>query len=267
MSLPRARGILHGDGAPERFTLRRVAPSPGLVEIVDSYWITRWDLTGLPPHRQEVLPHPCIHVVVERGNSGAFGISTGKFVKELAGEGRAVGIKFWPGAFRSCPPADLSPRGTLLGDVWGDGGRRYEQDMLATDDEDVLVASAEAFVARHCPRLDEDARLARCIVEAIAAHPGWSRVEAVGEAFGLSVRALQRLFARRVGVSPKWVLQRYRMHEAVEQLEAGEDVDLASLAGALGYFDQAHFVRDFTRLVGRPPGRYRAALGSSDDGS
>jgi AraC-like DNA-binding protein len=35
------------------------------------------------------------------------------------------------------------------------------------------------------------------------------------------------------------------------------DVDLATLAQGLGYFDQAHFTSDFRRLVGKSPGRYR----------
>jgi AraC-like DNA-binding protein len=34
----------------------------------------------------------------------------------------------------------------------------------------------------------------------------------------------------------------------------GRTVDWAGLALSPGYFDQAHFIRDFTRLVGRPPG-------------
>ena len=59
-------------------------------------------------------------------------------------------------------------------------------------------------------------------------------------------------------MSPKWVIQRYRLHEAVEQLERGAEVDLAELALQLGYFDQAHFIRDFKALVGRPPGAYAA---------
>ncbi|MFP3562466.1 AraC family transcriptional regulator, partial [Paraburkholderia sp. SIMBA_049] len=34
-------------------------------------------------------------------------------------------------------------------------------------------------------------------------------------------------------------------------------VDLAELAHALGYFDQAHFTRGFRKLVGKAPAEYR----------
>ena len=75
---------------------------------------------------------------------------------------------------------------------------------------------------------------------------------------GVSVRTVQRLFSEYVGVGPKWVLQRYRLHEALAQLHAGADTDWARFALGLGYYDQAHFVRDFRALVGRTPVAVRA---------
>ena len=75
----------------------------------------------------------------------------------------------------------------------------------------------------------------------------------------LFVRRLQRLFADYVGVSPKWVMRRARLHEAAERAEGGGQVDWAALASDLGYADQAHLTRDFTETIGVPPARYAAA--------
>ena len=50
------------------------------------------------------------------------------------------------------------------------------------------------------------------------------------------------------------------MHEAVARLQAGEADSLAQLALDLGYYDQAHFIKEFTALVGKPPGEYRRAI-------
>jgi AraC-like DNA-binding protein len=71
------------------------------------------------------------------------------------------------------------------------------------------------------------------------------------------VRSLQQLFSEYLGVSPKWVLRRFRLQEAADRLAGGEELDLAALALSLGYFDQAHFTSDFRKLVGEPPARYR----------
>jgi AraC-like DNA-binding protein len=72
----------------------------------------------------------------------------------------------------------------------------------------------------------------------------------------MSTRSLQRLFADHVGLGPKWVINRYRVHEAAEVAAASPDVDWAALAAALGYSDQSHLVREFTAAVGTPPDRY-----------
>ena len=71
------------------------------------------------------------------------------------------------------------------------------------------------------------------------------------------MRTLERRFRRLVGVSPKWVVKRYRLIEAAERLREDPGASIARLAAELGYFDQPHFVRDFKALVGEPPGRYK----------
>jgi AraC-like DNA-binding protein len=66
-----------------------------------------------------------------------------------------------------------------------------------------------------------------------------------------------RLFAKYVGVSPKRVIQRYRLHEAAERFgQAERSAGYADLALELGHSDQAHFVRDFKAIVGVTPAVY-----------
>ncbi|WP_067650959.1 helix-turn-helix domain-containing protein [Nocardia harenae] len=59
-------------------------------------------------------------------------------------------------------------------------------------------------------------------------------------------------------MSPKWVLRRYRVRELARRLERGAEIDWPLLAADLGYADQAHFVRDCTRMLGEPPTRFAA---------
>jgi AraC-like DNA-binding protein len=96
------------------------------------------------------------------------------------------------------------------------------------------------------------------LVSRITDDPGLRRVDELCAASGLSARTLQRLFADYVGVSPKWVMRRARLHEAAERADSGEPVDWAALAADLGYADQAHLTRDFTVTIGVPPSRYAA---------
>jgi AraC-like DNA-binding protein len=53
------------------------------------------------------------------------------------------------------------------------------------------------------------------------------------------------------------------MHEAAERIAAGEAPDGATLALDLGYFDQSHFIRDFTAQIGVAPSVYERACAAA----
>jgi AraC-like DNA-binding protein len=119
--------------------------------------------------------------------------------------------------------------------------------LLPVDAEGVLVDRVVAFV-------EDD--------------PEVLRVGQVCAAFGLSERSLQRLVQRRLGLTPKWLIQRRRLQEAAERLRTG-GTTVAATAAVLGYADQAHLVRDFSRVTGTTPGRFaarHAATPSPDPG-
>lgn len=253
------RGLLHSEGNVAPFQLVRYNASPVLADIVDCYWITRWNLAGAPDHHQELLPHPCIQVVIEKSESAIFGIGRAKTVKVLSGFGRAVGIKFWPGAFSAVsqqPACEFTSRKVPLSDVFGSAGDNYQREVLMTDDDARLIELSERLVLSQERMLCEEAVLARKIVEQIQSNQEIVKVEDIVAQFAMSKRSLQRLFSTFVGASPKWVIRRYRLHEAVADLESDAPTNLTELALRLNYFDQAHFIRDFTLTVGRPPGRY-----------
>ena len=82
---------------------------------------------------------------------------------------------------------------------------------------------------------------------------------------GLRPRTLQRMFLRYAGVSPTWVLRRYRLLDAAEAVRDGRPVSWAEIAAGLGYADQAHLITDFRAAVGqtrRPTPRLSARCGS-----
>src|SRR5690606_34247093 len=114
----------------------------------------------------------------------------------------------------------------------------------------------EDFLRARLPERDENIEWVNRIAAWISANRDITRVDQVVDRLHLSKRTLQRIFSRYVGVSPKWVIKRYRLHDAAEQLAGGQVVDLARLAGDLGYFDQAHFIKDFKAIIGKSPLAY-----------
>lgn len=257
--LDRPRGVLHPQLEQGQFTHARRAPSPTLAELVEHYWHVAWDLHGLPAQQQETLPHPNVQFVVERGWTGIYGIHTGRFVHQLEARGQAFGIKFKAGGFFPFYGAAVS----LLQDgsldpsrVFGDDAAHFEANILAETDIEAMALIAERLLLAHLPPIDPNVARVSALVARIANDHSLMSVERLVEQTGLTKRTLQRLFNHYVGIGPKWVINRYRLHEAIAQLQAGTPVLWADLALQLGYFDQAHFIRDFRKLVGRPPAEY-----------
>jgi transcriptional regulator GlxA family with amidase domain len=83
-------------------------------------------------------------------------------------------------------------------------------------------------------------------------------VEHLAAAAGVSVRTLQRLFVEYVGAGPAWVIRRWRVIEAAEQVAREPRATWAEMAADLGYGDQAHLVREFRTNLGATPAAYAA---------
>ena len=253
------RGVLHPDGAAGRFTLSRAGPPPDLAPFVDYYWIVRWDLRGQPDYEQSILPHPVVHLAFEADGAAIHGISSAIFTRRLAGAGKVLGVRFRPGCFRPFTTSPVSalndtvvPAESILGPR-ADAG--CEAVMAAAADEEMIGAATGLLRALSPPR-DSLAEQVAAMVDRITSDLELRRVADLAAAFGMPERRLQRLFSEYVGVSPKWVMRRARLHEAALRAKAGAPVDWAVLARDLGYADQPHLTRDFTATLGTPPARY-----------
>ncbi|MEU3397033.1 helix-turn-helix domain-containing protein [Streptomyces filamentosus] len=230
-----------------------------------------------------------------RSGAEVSGVGLGLFTKRLGGVGRVCGVQFRPGGFRPFAPArpvsDWTGRRVPLPDVFpdtkagftggalidagpdarlgagpdGDPGSRAVDEavlsaVLSPDADHARVAALDAFLLARGPAPDPAAAQARELVELVRTDRTVRRVDRLSRLSGLSARSLQRLFAAHVGVGPKWVILRYRLHEALERAESGTAPEWADLAAELGYSDQAHLVRDFTATLGLSPTAYAREL-------
>jgi len=255
------RGVLNVRGSETYEGLRRYWPSEDLSPFVEHYWIVRWNVSQ--PEQVETLPHPSMHMVLERQRSEVVGVMRGRFTRMLVGEGRVVSTKFRPGAFRAFvdrPVASFSDRRWSLAAVFGDRAKDLEDDVFSLPDDLAAIAVVESFLRSLEPEPDESIEVVARIVGRIADDRSITRVDQIAAECNLTLRQLQRLFREYVGATPKWVIQRYRLIEAAERLAAGSAPDLADLAFELGFSDQPHFIREFKKVVGRAPGDYGKSL-------
>jgi len=227
------RGILNPKAGEGKFRLTLHPPVPDLDFFVEHYWIVRWDLSGQEPYLSETLPHPCVHLVIEKDKSRIVGVTTGKFSQLLEGKGQVFGVKFKPGAFYpfvQSPVARFTDDAISFRDVFGVASAALEAAILSRENEGEMVALAENFLRERLPERDENVAVINQIIDRIIADRAIAKVDDVVSRLNLNKRALQRIFSQYVGVSPKWVIKRYRLHEAAEQLADDEAIDWPTLA-------------------------------------
>jgi AraC-like DNA-binding protein len=256
-------GVLQHSPPPGRYHHLRHPPPEALAAWVEHFWVESWDFRGCLPQVREVLPHPCVHLVFARNRSRIWGVQLGRFVRQLEGQDRIFGVKFHPGAFHPFLRSAVTsltnnsiPLHPLLDDV-----ARIEEEVLGSTTQAHMAEVASRILVANLPPLDPNVATVRCLVSNIRDDRRIMRVEQLVALSGIRERTLQRLFNRYVGAPMRWVIKRYRIYEALECLNAGKAVAWTRLAQDLEYFDQAHFVNDFKRLVGCSPSAY-ASRGS-----
>ena len=267
---PPAVGILRPEVQDALVRRDRIEAHEELTPWVEHYWTVAWDLEP-PGFVAEVVSHPSVHITVESGSGPRFGhrmpaglvhgVITRRFSQQISGSGRVFGVKFRPGGFGAFTGADVgawTDRVLPLHAAFGLEAQVLVRDVLPLEHDRDRAAVADGFLLARLPGRDERYDEVLAIVRAMQDDPALTSVELVARRHAMSERTLQRLFRRYVGVGPKWVLQRARLHDAVDRIDAGRAQDLAALALELGWFDQAHFTRDFTALVGQSPAAYAA---------
>ena len=263
------RGILYPARLP---SFRRVpAPEP-LADRVRWFWIPEWDVAPGRVSQQQVIAYPACNLVVEPAFVALAGPTTRSSTQDLVGRGWAVGALLQPAAVPHLTPDPVAER---------DGYRHLDLPGLHADVAAVMtepdrepggqpghqraVEVFSAWITDNVPPADADGLLANAMAAAIDDDPTLVSPEQVAARLHVSVRTLQRLARRHVGVSPGSMIRRRRLQEAAELVRTRPGTDLARLAADLGYADHAHLAQDFRTTLGFTPSSHRTA-GQQDAG-
>jgi len=261
-----ARGHLK-DPRDSSHRMHRYEAPAEFAGLVRWFWIPVWSVPPGQEAPQKVLQYPNALIVVAHDYARFYGVTAGLSTTTLTGDGWAVGVACAPAAgslLTGSPMAGYTDRFVDVHEVLGDAGRvladRVRTAMAGdplSPDAHAQATAAFADALRPVLPVDAEGELVNRLVEFVESRGDVLRVTQVCEEFGLSERALQRLVHRRIGLTPKWLIQRRRLQEAAERLRTS-DASLADVAAALGYADQPHFSRDFASVTGMTPREFAA---------
>lgn len=252
-------------------TYAEIAPTPPLIEHVECYWTGYSDRSG-GGRRSTVLPDGCMDIIFNLGDlpspgvdadrdSRSYVIGTMRRPAEVTAHGRVdlIGIRFRPGVL----PALLRTRADELTDASADLDVFWHVGTLIDRLREKAVSERirllESYLRSHIGGAAGPHPAAAIACRLLERTHGRLTVDTLHTASGVSVRHLRRLFSEYVGISPKEACRVARFRSAV--CLTNTSANLAQVALECGYFDQAHFTREFRTFAGVTPSVYRERRG------
>ncbi len=121
----------------------------------------------------------------------------------------------------------------------------------------------ESFLLQRIGVLDIDPRLPYAIA-ALKLQQHY-RIDELSEALCLSSRGLLKLFKKHVGISPAYYKKIARFNQAASSMLNRPGLPLTQIASECGYYDQAHFIKDFREFGGISPSGFLQLRAKSSD--
>ena len=175
-----------------------------------------------------------------------------------------MGVHFKPAGAAGVlgmPAGEMADRVVELDSVWGRAGLELRDALLEAPASEAKFAVLEKFLLRLTKRARARSPAIRYALRRFAIERGVMSISAVADELGLSHKHLIQRFRDEVGLTPKRFCRIQRFQSVLRAIESQSGVEWADLACACGYFDQAHFIREFHGFSGLNPSAYLTQRG------
>ena len=254
-------------------------PQPPLSDFVSMLWLHREELVR--PHAKErILPTGTAGMVInlweddirtyDREDSGRVQRSHGAvlagafsehIVIDTAEQRWVMGVIFKAGGahpFLKMPASELQNAQVPLDTVWGRHGFTLRERLLDAPTSEGKFRVLERVLLEQSVRNLERHPAVRFALREFLQVPQARTIADVTGQIGLSARRFIQIFSEQVGLTPKLFCRVRRFQEVLRLVAAGRRIDWTEIALSCGYFDQAHFNRDFRAFSGLNPSAYLA---------
>jgi len=253
---------------------RLYTPDSSLSSLIKCYWSLEGE--ELPGTQQRIFPDGCIELVFHYGNlfqkyypDGTANLQPRSFIHgqltrfiEIGGIGKVgmFSIRFQPHGLRpftSISTHEINDNNIRITDIWGAAGRELEDRMMEAANNEQRVQIIERFLSRQLRSTTINAVISCCVTMINEAN-GAINIEALSTQLNIGRRHLERQFIAAVGLSPKQYARISRFQHVLSLAEQKRYNTLTDLAYNSGFYDQAHFIKDFREFSGLSPKQYFA---------
>lgn len=175
------------------------------------------------------------------------------------GQVELMGVRFYEGGaypFLGVPLIELRNELTLLDALDRPGLLRLHARLHEAESLPARINLLEEWLLGRLGLGKERNALIPASLTMLREREGHVPIPALAQEFAISQRQLERLYQSQVGMSPKQYSQLLRIETARLALKQMNEQSTTRLAVDLGFYDQAHFIREFRAVIGMTPYAY-----------
>ena len=170
-----------------------------------------------------------------------------------------IGVHFKPGGcypFVDFPMLELNDLTIDLDSVWGNDANSIREAILHEPSIDKRFSILENYFLQRGKNRMENHALVHYSVGQLTSSPQMWTIKKLSDKTGITQKHLITLFKKYVGLSPKMFSRIFKFQKVIHLIEQQKKIDWSMLAYECGYFDQAHFIKEFQAFSGINPAAY-----------
>jgi len=221
-------------------------PYYNLVDFIDAYWMVenKTDKSIEIP----IVPDGCIDIICKNGELILVGIMEVASLISIKPSDHYFGIRFKPAIIASLLDKDVSKFNDKILPLESIDATLYENLQDKMQDTDKLDKLFEKLFKD----INFDKRIIRA-VQMIKSNGGNISIDELCKKTKLGNKQLERLFTIHVGLTPKKFARIIRFFHTHKHLTKEGITNLCAKVLKHGYYDQAHFNREYKLLTGLNP--------------
>ncbi|NNM24299.1 MAG: helix-turn-helix transcriptional regulator [Flavobacteriaceae bacterium] len=140
--------------------------------------------------------------------------------------------------------------------VFGDEIMQLRLKLIEASEPEDKIALAEQWLNVQLDEVSFQGEIIQQLVAEIGENADQLNLKELAERSGYSQKQFIHLFKKYVGLTPKQFHRIVRFNEILALMHEQKKVDWAKVATGCGYYDQAHFIKDFQAFSGINPKKY-----------
>ena len=251
--------------------VKKFDPSPELQSYIKCYYLSESNYTETV--EDIFFADGCVEVVFHvgldfyRGDekecaAKIIGQITQPLTMRAKGKGKSFGIWFLPhtfSLFSGISVSHLNDKAISLDNIFSSNFIDLVQNCIYENDIKKLLEEMNSFLFKKLKQQSNHFKenVAEYAIQYILCKKEESTLDKLVKDCNISNRYLQKIFLEKIGYSPKFFIRVVRFQQALHHLSTSKTCSLTALTYQLGYFDQAHFIREFKEFTGFVPSQFR----------